>query len=219
MNTLIYNRENQAPEDGWFQIVGNPLSAPGAAITKTITLANLEEKLVADYPLGAGNAKLYVRFGLSPDVDDIFVRGQQGLSLASSPSAVTDADGLPTIGKSPTDSMTMMPRVITAHPAIPMAIGLSNYVGWLVGLNPQLADNSAFPKLAIMRIAGGVRLDFPTLPNRSYQLQVSDAPDAWTHFGTPRVTAPGASPDTSLIDDASGPPKRFYRMTVNPAQQ
>lgn len=80
--------------------IGWTFTAPGSAITKTITLANLADKLVANYTLGAGNTKLFVRFGLSPDIDNLLVRGQQGLSLATSPSVValsnTTAYGLAT---------------------------------------------------------------------------------------------------------------------------
>jgi len=266
---------------------GWTFTAPGSAITKTITLANLERKLVANYSLGAGNTKLYVRFGLSPDVDDLFVRGQQGLSLVSSPSAVSvsnntsyglasasvgldssvtwqstatddDLDAYSTVNMR---NQSLVHQVEVESQAATFAVslslettvtdgdgdglpadwettnglddadatgdngangdpdedGLSNIIEWLVGLNPQLVDNSSFPKLGITRISGGVRLSFPTLPDRSYQFQVSDALNGWTNFGAPQVTAPNAAPGTLQIDDTSGLPKRFYRMTVHPA--
>ncbi len=68
---------------------GWTFTSPGGAVVKTITLDNSADKLVAAYALGGGTTKLYVRFGLSPDSDDLFIRGQSGLSLQSSPSAVT----------------------------------------------------------------------------------------------------------------------------------
>lgn len=68
---------------------GWTFTAPGTAITKTITLADADDRLAASYSLGAGYTKLFVRFGLSPDPDDLLVRGQQGLALQPSASAVT----------------------------------------------------------------------------------------------------------------------------------
>jgi hypothetical protein len=95
--------------------------------------------------------------------------------------------------------------------------GLSNYVEWLVGLNPRLIDNSAFPKLGIDRIQGGVRLSFPTLPGRSYQLRVSEELDEWEDFGSPFVTLPGDAPAILEIDDTTGLSERFYRMSISAA--
>lgn len=95
--------------------------------------------------------------------------------------------------------------------------GLSNIIEWLVGLNPQLIDNSAYPKPGIARISGGVRLTFPTLPDRSYQLQSSETLNGWTNFGSPQITATTDPPGTLQIDDNSGMPKRFYRMVITPA--
>ena len=74
---------------------GWTFTSPGSAIAKTITLATSADKLVADYALAAGTTKLYVRFGLSPDLDDLLVRGQQGLALLSSPTAVTVSNTTP----------------------------------------------------------------------------------------------------------------------------
>ena len=45
--------------------------------------------------------------------------------------------------------------------------GISNIIEWLLGLNPQVIDNSAYPKLAMSKIAGGFRFNFPTLPAAS----------------------------------------------------
>lgn len=95
--------------------------------------------------------------------------------------------------------------------------GLSNSIEWLVGLNPQLVDNSNYPQLAISRIGGGVRLSFPTLGGRVYQLQSSETLNGWTNFGAPQTTAANATPGTLTIDDTSGLPKRFYRMVINAA--
>jgi hypothetical protein len=266
---------------------GWTFTSPGGGVAKTITLANLEDKLVANYSLGAGNTKLFVRFGLSPDVDDLLVRGQQGLSLVSSPGAVTVSNdttygmAAATVGLDASvtwrttatdddlaayDSVNMRNQSLVHQVEVesqattftvslslaatvtdgdgdglpadwetanglddddatgdngaagdPDGDGLGNFIEWLVGLHPQIVDNSSFPKLGINRISGGVRLSFPTLPDRSYQLQASDALNSWTNLGAPHVTAPNAPPATLQIDDTSGLPKRFYRMVINSA--
>jgi hypothetical protein len=92
--------------------------------------------------------------------------------------------------------------------------GIDNLTEWLMGMNPQVADASAFPKLGITKIAGGFRLSFPTLPDRVYQLQVSVGLNGWTNSGTAVNTSEATGPGTLQIDDTSGLPKRFYRMLV-----
>jgi hypothetical protein len=67
---------------------GWTFTAPGGGITKTITLANGGDDLVAAYSLGAGYTKLFVRFGLSPDLDNLLVSGQAYLAA---PAMVTGA--------------------------------------------------------------------------------------------------------------------------------
>ncbi|MCU0749706.1 MAG: hypothetical protein MUF13_09210, partial [Akkermansiaceae bacterium] len=266
---------------------GWTFTAPGGAISKTITLAGIEDKLVANYTLGAGHTKLYVRFGITPDADDLLVRGQQGLGMVSSPSAVTVSnsteyglasasiglesgvtwqsaatdDDLSVLDSRNMRNQSLVHQVEVESQATSFTVSLSlstlvtdadqdglpadweltnglddddatgdngasgdpdgdgmvNFIEWLVGLNPQLVDNSAYPQLGISRIAGGVRLVFPTLPGRSYQLEVSDQLDAWAPLGAAQVTASNAPPSVLQVDDTSGLPKRFYRMVVKPA--
>jgi glycosidase len=266
---------------------GWTFASPGAAVSKTITLANGSDSLVADYALGGGVSKLFVRFGLSPDLDDLLVRGQQGLDLQSSASAVAvsnttsygvatasigldsavawqstatdddlaefdtilmrnqslahqievesqastftvslaistvvtdgDSDGLPTEWEIANDLDDDDATGDNGPNGDPDEDGITNIVEWLLGLDPQVADAHLFPKLGIAPITGGFRLSFPTLPNRSYQLQVSETLGGWTNHGAPHVTAPTDLPDTLEIDDTSGLPKRFYRMLVSPS--
>ncbi|MCH7224752.1 alpha-amylase family glycosyl hydrolase [Haloferula sp. A504] len=66
-----------AATNGWAFTSGD------GAISKTITLANGADALVADYALTGPVDKLFVRFGLSPDLDDLLVRGQEGLSIGN----------------------------------------------------------------------------------------------------------------------------------------
>jgi hypothetical protein len=256
-------------------------------IVKNITLANASDELVADYSLAGGYTKLFVRFGLSPDLDDLFTGGQDGFETAFSlpevmvANAITgglaltvaktisnatpqvsatdddfanqdtipmrnhalvhqvelesqstnftlalslsivvtdaDGDGLPAAWETANGLSDDDATGDNGANGDPDGDGMVNYIEWLVGLNPQLVDNSAYPKLGISRISGGVRLSFPTLPGRSYQLQSTETLNGWTNFGTPQVTAENAPPSTLQIDDTSGLPKRFYRMVVNAA--
>ena len=262
-------------------------TSPGSAVVKTITLAGSAEKLVADYSLGGGYDKLFVRFGLSPDPDDLLVRGQRGLSLLSSASVVTfsnttsygfasasicldsavtwqsgatddelslfdtrvmrnqsltqqvevesqgtnftvsldlaarvldgDEDGLPTdweISNGLDDDDATGDNGANGDPDHD---GLTNIIEWLVGLNPQLVDNSFYPKLSISKINVGYRLEFPTIPNRGYQLQSSTGLTNWQPLGAPFITTGANSPGTFRYDDTDALPKRFYRMVVTPA--
>lgn len=263
---------------------GWTFTSPGSTIAKTITLADAADSLVADYSLGAGTTKLYVRFGLSPDLDDLLVTGQGGLALTSSAADVTlanettygvataavgldsnvtwqslatdddlseydavnmrnqalvhqvevesqstsftvslslavdvtdgDNDGLPADWEDANGLDDGDPDGDNGPDGDPDEDGLSNFVEWLVGLNPQLADAHLFPKVGITAIPGGYRLSFPTLPGRSYQLQTTEAFDGWTNFGAPHVTGPMDAPGVLEIDDTSGLPKRFYRMVI-----
>lgn len=266
---------------------GWTFTSPGGAVAKTITLANLADTLVANYTLAAGTTKLFVRFGLSPDLDDLLVRGQNGLALQSNASAVTltnttgygsaaasiglesssawvagatdddlaaydavnmrnqsqaqqieveslsanftvslalttvvidaDGDGLPTTWENANGLNDNDASGNNGANGDPDGDGLTNIIEWLVGLNPQLVDSSAYPQLGISKITGGVRLTFPTLPSRRYQIQSSTTLGAWQPFGAPLVTGPSDPPATFQIDDTSGLPKRFYRMVINPS--
>ena len=277
----LYTVSTASTGTGW------TFTSPGGSIAKTITLASAADKLVADYSLGAGTTKLFVRFGLSPDLDDLLVRGQQGLALQSAASVVSVSnttatarstasiglDAAVTWQSSATDddlgaldtqvmrnqsllhqievesqatsftvSLSLSTRITDADgdglPADwetnnglddddntgengangdPDHDGLANIIEWLVGLNPQLVDNSAYPKLAIQTIAGGFRLSFPSLPGRRYQLQSSSTLNGWEPFGASVTTGHGDLPGTIQIDDTSVLQKRFYRMVVTPA--
>ncbi|MDF3130755.1 alpha-amylase family glycosyl hydrolase [Kiritimatiellaeota bacterium B1221] len=63
-----------AGANGW------TFTAPGGHIVKTISLADGTTRLQADYSLSGDVNKLYIRMGLSPDLNSMLVRGQQDLS-------------------------------------------------------------------------------------------------------------------------------------------
>lgn len=60
---------------------GWTFTAPGGGIAKTITLPDQAARLNASYTLSGGVNKLYVRMGLSPDLDSLMTRGQSDLSF------------------------------------------------------------------------------------------------------------------------------------------
>lgn len=261
-------------------------------IAKSITLAAGGSSLSASYTLGAGVGPLYVRFGLSPNLNDLLLNGQKyltplvdnpaageagvtnyqpgrmvrafvryggGHTANVNPAAVdrdsgvifdtlnlrnqaqtqqieifgstgmsfelglaagpqdTDHDGLPTDWESLNGLNDNDDAADNGANGDPDHDGISNIVEWLVGLNPQRIDNSAYPKLAMSKIAGGYRFTFPTLPDRRYQVQVSTLLNGWESFGTPWLTTAANAPGIFQIDDTTGLPKRFYRMLVTPA--
>ncbi len=63
-----------AGANGW------TFTAPGGHIVKTISLADGTTRLQGDYVLSGDVNKLYIRMGLSPDLNSMLVRGQQDLS-------------------------------------------------------------------------------------------------------------------------------------------
>ncbi len=261
-------------------------------IAKSITLAAGTSSLSASYSLGSGVGPLYVRFGLSPNLNDLLLSGQSNLTpLANNPAfgevgvtnyqasgmvrsfvrygsgntasfnpaAVdrdngvvfdtlnmrnqaqtqqleifgntgmtfelglsagpqdTDRDGLPTDWESVNGLNDNDAAGNNGANGDPDNDGISNIIEWLVGLNPQVADSSAYPKLAMAKIAGGFRLSFPTLPDRRYQVQSSTTLGAWSDFGTPLITSTANAPGLFQLDDTAALPKRFYRMLITPA--
>ena len=138
------------------------------------------------------------------------------LGLAAGPQD-TDLDGLPTDWESLNGLDDNDSTGDSGANGDPDADGISNIIEWLVGLNPQLVDNSAYPKLAMSKIAGGFRFSFPTIPGRRYQVQAAADLVSWQSFGAPLVTTSANAPATFQIDDAAALPKRFYRMNVTAA--
>jgi hypothetical protein len=266
---------------------GWTFTAPGGAIVKTISLGDAADTLVADYALAGGYTKLFVRFGLSPDLDDLLTGGQAGLALQADAGAVTvsnttaggiasavvglesdvtwqsvatdddfanqdtiamrnqaqvqqvevesqgttftvslslaaatldgDLDGLPGDWEAANGLDDGDSEGANGAAGDPDGDGLDNLTEWLVGLDPQSADRGDFPTLGMEKIAGGFRLSFPTLPDRLYQLQVSDVLGGWANSGLPVSTAGDPGPDVLEIDDTSGLSRRFYRMVIQPA--
>jgi len=67
---------------------GWTFTSSDGAISKVVTLANGADELLADYALSGGVNQLFVRFGISPDLDSLLVRGQSGLAIGAVASGV-----------------------------------------------------------------------------------------------------------------------------------
>jgi hypothetical protein len=99
--------------------------------------------------------------------------------------------------------------------------GVSNMEEYLFGMNPALDDAAVLPRVTVAphaTLARAWTLEFPVIPNRTYQWQVSETLDAasWANFGPPVSTAGSESAGVTRRDDTATPPKRFYRMVVMP---
>ena len=273
--------------------------SPGGHVLKTVTLATGSPRLNADYQLSGDVNKLYVRMGLSPDLQSLLVRGQENLlvmrdatkgrfflenshaepvatTLRYNPTlaAVNNAavDDNPS-GGSQWDTLNMRNQALTQQVELenisgqtsfsivlgmetastdfdgdqlpdwwenrnnldsdddgsvaivngpdgdPDLDGYSNFVEWLMGMNPNSRDASSFPKLGMSPDANGFRLSFPTLPARRYQVETTTTISAneWLPYGNPLITTPTDAPGTFKIVIPRADPKRFYRMTVTAA--
>lgn len=81
----------------------------------------------------------------------------------------------------------------------------------------QVLEGEAAVSPVLSTIAGGYRLNFPTLPDRIYQLQVSTDLVHWTDSGAPLNTADADGPGTFQVDDTSGIGPRFFRVLIQAA--
>lgn len=100
--------------------------------------------------------------------------------------------------------------------------GVTNMDEYLFGMDPALDDAAALPRVTLAPHAtspGSWTLEFPTIPNRTYQWQVSPtlAAGSWENFGPPVSTAGAGAPGVTRRDDSASLPMRFYRVVVTPA--
>ena len=91
--------------------------------------------------------------------------------------------------------------------------GFSNLSEFLAGTIPT--DSNSLLRLTAHKDAVGIRIEWPSVTGKEYQLQYKDAvSDAqWIDHPSGSVTAPGS---TTVFTDATGNPKRFYRVILGP---
>ena len=281
---------------------GWTFTSQDSKITKTIILTNAGS-LRAGYTLGANVTSLFVRFGLSPDLEDLLTNGQlhlqspppadglksvsninqsarittgirvTGIGLSGAvvnPAAIDDApaatppfisdainmrnqalveqieiqgngtaftfelelaanasdldrDGLPddweiANGLSQNDNGTVLE--INGPNGDPDMDGVSNQTEWLVGMNPQTKDNSAYPKLkAVRQSNGSVKLEFPILSNRRYRIWQGDNLRDWSPI-LPDIDTRNVMPNPAFerfdVAPAANQTRRFYRLEIAP---
>jgi len=102
--------------------------------------------------------------------------------------------------------------------------GILNFTEFLVGLDPNRADEGDFPSLQVAANPDdSVRLTFPVIPDRYYTVSWSSDLKNWTTLGAIIDTGADVLPATYELTDA-GPPgspshpaamgRRFYRLEV-----
>jgi hypothetical protein len=82
-------------------------------------------------------------------------------------------------------------------------------------MNPQVDDRSAYPSVTIGPDESGVKLSFPTLPDRIYQWETSDDLKDWDEIGDAISTEGAVGPDVIEFTGATTEPLQFYRMKVS----
>ncbi len=92
--------------------------------------------------------------------------------------------------------------------------GIPNGTEWLFGLDPHVPSPEGLPHPQVIAIPGGWMIEFPTLPDRLYQLQESDDLGGWFNLGAPVNTHGIESPPPLVVEDHLLGPAGFYRIAV-----
>jgi hypothetical protein len=91
--------------------------------------------------------------------------------------------------------------------------GLTNGAEFLYGSAPGTANVA--PALIIASTTPSVQLTFPSVPNRSYQIEVSTDLQGWQPLGAPATTTGATGPGmVNFTDAAPGGVAKFYRLRV-----
>jgi hypothetical protein len=92
--------------------------------------------------------------------------------------------------------------------------GLSAILEFLADFNPLDSADGHLLTPVISPLGNSWRLQFPVIPNRVYQVEVSDGLDAWNELGA-SFTVPSANPMHLWTDPAPVTGKRFYRVRID----
>ncbi len=199
--------------------------------TGTLTPVDHDSAVAGVQPLVQGTSKLWEFIWiLSAPGDYRFTAsatGPRGTSSASRNAHVVasqagvvapvdmDGDGLPGAwetanGLSDTDATGVNGRY-----GDPDGDGIPNIAEYLFGTNPQVANPA--PKVTLTRQPGSWHITFPTVPDRRYQLQVSQDLRTWLDLGAALDTTGATGPGVFQADDAASSAARLYRMVVSAA--
>ena len=177
-------------------------------VSKTITLADADNTLHANYDLDASLGSLFVRFGLSPDLEQLLLSGQSHLTA-------------------PTDSGTYV-QVATEGPYDSVAARI-HYAGggfnasWVSDATDDPAD--AFDTVPLRNQAQTQQLEFSgsgqfslglelrATANASLDSDGDGLPDWWEelHFGDATTASPTTDPDGDGLDN-----EREFIFGTNP---
>jgi len=92
--------------------------------------------------------------------------------------------------------------------------GISSILEFLADFNPADPNDGSLLRPVISSIGGTTRLQFPVIPNRRYQVEVSSDFVTWVNAGS-SFTVPTANPTYQWNDPLPALPQRFYRVRIS----
>ncbi len=126
----------------------------------------------------------------------------------------SDGDGLPDYWEAQNGLDPNNPDGIEGADSDADGDGLSAILEFLADFNPLDSADGHLLTPVISPLGNSWRLQFPVIPNRVYQVEVSDGLDAWNELGA-SFTVPAANPMHLWTDPAPVTGKRFYRVRID----
>jgi glycosidase len=126
----------------------------------------------------------------------------------------SDGDGLPDYWEAQNGLDPNNPDGIEGADSDADGDGLSAILEFLADFNPLDSADGHLLTPVISPLGNSWRLQFPVIPNRVYQVEVSDGLDAWDELGA-SFTVPSANPMHLWTDPAPVAGKRFYRVRID----
>jgi glycosidase len=212
-------------------ISGNPVSAAQMTGEFTVTLAGallprasytfIANESATESALAFPFPNFYTG---NPDelfeVRATWQRGNVSLSdlrlVKAAPGSIldSDGDGLPDYWEAQNGLDPNNPDGIEGADSDADGDGLSAILEFLADFNPLDSADGHLLTPVISPLGNSWRLQFPVIPNRVYQVEVSDGLDAWDELGA-SFTVPSANPMHLWTDPAPVAGKRFYRVRID----